>query len=126
MKALLISSLHNPIHKVGDMMVENQAVDIDTEGFLKNLQDWCPQVAKQLAQQDNITLTVAHWEIIDLYKNYYQRHKVIPIMRIMAKVIAKQLGSEKATSTYLYQLFPLSPTLQVSRIGGLPKPPSCI
>ena len=32
-----------------------------SEGYLKNLDDWNPEVANILASRQNITLTPAHW-----------------------------------------------------------------
>jgi TusE/DsrC/DsvC family sulfur relay protein len=47
-------------------------------------------------------------------------------MRLLTKVLAARLGKEKASSLYLYQLFPDGPAKQACRYAGLPKPISCI
>jgi len=104
----------------------NKTIELDPEGFLLNLEDWNREIADLLAKQDDLILTESHWEIIEFCQGYYKEYGLIPIMRILSRAIARQLGADKAGSRYLYQLFPLGPVRQASRIGGLPKPPSCI
>ena len=41
----------------------------DKEGFLRDLSDWNPQVASEIAAAEGIELTAAHWEIIELPLN---------------------------------------------------------
>ena len=43
---------------------------LDTEGFLRDLSKWSPSVAELIAERDAIDLGDAHWEIIELQRNY--------------------------------------------------------
>ena len=105
---------------------EGRYLATDPEGFLLDLNDWNREVAALLAQQDGIELSEYHWEIIDFCRDYYHEYRIIPIMRILARAIRDRLGAAKGESLYLYRLFPQGPVRQAARIGGLPKPPSCI
>lgn len=102
------------------------AAAFDTEGFLRNLQDWSPEVAKQIAAAEGIALTPAHWEIIELLRNYYTEFDASPAMRPLVKYCGRKLGVDKGKSIYLLSLFPGSPAKTGSKIAGLPKPDNCL
>jgi tRNA 2-thiouridine synthesizing protein E len=98
----------------------------DSEGFLRNLSDWNPEVARQIAAAENVELTPAHWEIIHLLRAYYQAYDSSPAMRPLVKYCTLNLGQDKGKSIYLMSLFPGSPAKIGSKIAGLPKPDNCL
>ncbi|MEH6593668.1 MAG: TusE/DsrC/DsvC family sulfur relay protein [Halioglobus sp.] len=98
----------------------------DKEGFLRQLSDWSPAVAEQLALVEGIALADKHWEIISLLRAYYQEFDSSPAMRPLVKYCAIKLGTEKGKSIYLMSLFPGSPAKIGSKIAGLPKPDNCL
>jgi len=98
----------------------------DKEGFLRQLSDWSPDAAEQIATGEDITLTDAHWEIISLLREYYQAFDSSPSMRPLAKYCSNRLGADKGKSIYLLSLFPGSPAKIASKIAGLPKPDNCL
>jgi tRNA 2-thiouridine synthesizing protein E len=98
----------------------------DKEGFLRNLSDWSPEVAVQIATAEQLVLSDAHWEILHLLRSYYQEYDSSPAMRALVKYCALNLGSEKGKSIYLMSLFPGSPAKLGSKIAGLPKPDNCL
>jgi dissimilatory sulfite reductase related protein len=106
--------------------INGQLIDTDPQGYLVNLEDWNSDLANYLAEKDNLTLTDAHWEVINLMRDYYQEHSIAPAMRILIKVAKEKLGATKADSKYLYSLFPYGPAKQGARYAGLPKPTGCV
>ncbi|MFT4633714.1 MAG: tRNA 2-thiouridine synthesizing protein E [Candidatus Pseudothioglobus sp.] len=98
---------------------------LDSEGFLKNMADWSPAAADELALQDNLTLTPAHWEVINVERTYYQQFNVSPPARVLVKIVRDRLGTEKGRSIYLMQLFGGKPARLVAKLAGLPKPDNC-
>lgn len=98
----------------------------DAEGFLRNLADWSPEVATRIAENEGIELSPAHWEMIDLLRDYYQAFDSSPAMRPLVKYCAQRLGPDKGKSSYLLGLFPGSPAKLGSKIAGLPKPDNCL
>ncbi|MEZ5539350.1 MAG: TusE/DsrC/DsvC family sulfur relay protein [Pseudomonadales bacterium] len=98
----------------------------DEEGYLLNLADWNEAVANTLAEQSNIALTTAHWEVIHALRSFYQQFGLSPAMRPLCKYLKATLGAEKSSSIYLLQLFPGSPAKLAAKIAGLPKPDNCI
>jgi tRNA 2-thiouridine synthesizing protein E len=105
-------------------MLEKTA--FDKLGFLRNLSDWNPEVAVQLAESEGLTLTEQHWELITLIREYYREYDSSPAMRPLVKYTALKLGTEKGKSMYLLSLFPGSPAKLCSKIAGLPKPDNCL
>lgn len=127
--ALFNSAPNIVAYKVGinmQMIVNDRVIELDKEGFLKNLNDWSRDVAALIATQEQIQLTDAHWEIISCLREFYQTFELSPSMRALVKYIEKTLGSEKGRSVYLLQLFPASPAKLASKIAGLPKPANCL
>ncbi len=108
------------------LAVDGILIELDKEGFLKNLSDWNKSVAVALAKNEQITLTEAHWEIIFLVREFYQTFQISPSMRALVKRTGQILGEEKGKSIYLLQLFPVSPAKFISKIAGLPKPANCL
>lgn len=95
-------------------------------GFLINQDDWNETVAYAIAAMDDIELTQAHWEIIYFIQDYYQKFNHLPNTRVFIKAIRNTLGEDKGNTRYLYRLFPDGPLKYACKIGGLPKPTSCI
>tara|TARA_R110001583_G_scaffold380_7_gene3346 strand:+ start:13485 stop:13838 length:354 start_codon:yes stop_codon:yes gene_type:complete len=99
---------------------------LDKDGFLVNLDDWNPAMAAQLAQTENIQLTDAHWEILQLLRQFHAEFDLSPAMRPLTKYIKTHLGAEQASSIYLLKLFPGSPAKIAAKIAGLPRPENCL
>ena len=102
------------------------SVKTDPQGFLVSLNDWNQEVAKEIAANESIELTDAHWEVIDLLRSFYREFELSPSMRIFVKHIKQNLGDRKGNSIYLMSLFPGSPAKLASKISGLPKPDNCL
>ena len=98
---------------------------LDSEGFLRSLDDWNETVATAIARQANIVLTDAHWEVIELARNYQLERGIFPANRILISLMRDLLGEEKASSIYLMQLFTGKPRRYIAMIAGLPKPTNC-
>ena len=96
------------------------------KNFLGNLEAWSESRARQLAEEENIGLTDAHWEIIQVARQFYDDYGFSPSMRPLIKTIATRLDISKARSIYLMQLFPPSPARVTAKIAGLPKPKNCL
>ena len=106
--------------------VNGTMIAVDDEGYLARQTDWSPLVATEMARSDDCVLSEDHWEVINILREYYEEHQIVPAMRVLTKEIAKKLGREKGNSRYLYDLYPSGPAKQASRYAGLPKPRSCI
>lgn len=103
-----------------------EQLQLDREGNLLHLGDWSEAVAVLLAAREGLTLSAAHWEIIHLVRAFHARRGLAPVMRVLVKLVAQELGPDKGNSLYLLQLFPESPARLVARIAGLPRPANCL
>ena len=101
-------------------------LDTDPEGYLRRREDWSRELAEEMAANDDIVLTDAHWEVIGFLQDYYEQYEIAPAIRILTKQIGKRFGKEKGNSRYLYELFPRGPAKQACRYAGLPKPTGCV
>jgi dissimilatory sulfite reductase related protein len=101
-------------------------LETDKEGFLQDLSEWSPELAKHMAELDDLELTDDHWEVINYIREYYEDYRIAPAVRILIKAMGRRLGRDKGNSRYLYQLFPYGPAKQACRYAGLPKPTGCV
>lgn len=104
----------------------SKRIGLDPEGYLVKQDQWSKPVAEMLADDEGLSLTQAHWEIIEVVRDFYQRYEMAPAMRPLVKAAKNALGDEKGTSIYLIKLFPGSPAKRIARLAGLPKPTNCL
>ncbi|MFY0677021.1 MAG: TusE/DsrC/DsvC family sulfur relay protein [Neptuniibacter sp.] len=102
------------------------SIEVDDEGHLRNLNDWSPDIANQLAEAEGITLSPDHWELIEVIRDFYNDYEHSPAMRPLVKSVKIKLGEDKGKSIYLMKLFPGSPAKLLAKIAGLPKPDNCL
>ncbi len=105
-------------------LLEN--IERDPQGFLKNLDDWTIDIAKSIANEEEISLSSDHIIIINLLRNHYIKYNSALSIRPLVKLIEKEFGKEKGNSIYLHQLFAERPAILANKIAGLPKPVNCI
>lgn len=105
---------------------KGQTIKVYASGNLACLEDWNQELAKVLADKEGIQLTDEHWTIINFLRKFYFQYGVAPMVKILIKHMAEELGAEVANKERMYQLFPGGPARQGSRIAGLPSPQGCI
>ncbi len=108
------------------MDFQGKQIEVDDDGYLINLDDWTKELADELAKGDGLTLTDAHWEVINFLRDYYKQYQIAPMIKILVKEIGKAMGPEKGNTKYLYELYPAGPAKQACRYAGLPKPTGCV
>lgn len=106
--------------------LNGKQIAIDDDGYLMNWQDWSTDLISIIANNENIELTDAHYEVILFVRAFYLEYKTSPAIRALVKAMEKKLGPEKGNSRYLYKLFPDGPAKQATKLAGLPKPVKCI
>ncbi|NJN84471.1 MAG: TusE/DsrC/DsvC family sulfur relay protein [Caldilineaceae bacterium] len=95
-------------------------VAFDAEGFMTDPNEWTPEIASALAQEEGIDpLTDRHWIVINFVRDEFAKSGQSPTLR----AISKQSGVE---TKELYALYPKGPAKKVARIAGLGKPKGCI
>ena len=94
-------------------------IDLNEEGYLTNHAQWNRDIAAALAQELGISLTDAHWRVLEFIDRDFKEKGVVPGMRRMNKV-----GGIPTKD--LYALFPDGPIKKAAKIAGYPKPASCV
>lgn len=108
------------------LSLDEKNIPLDPEGFLVNMEDWSPEVAERLAEEEGIVLGEEHWEVLRVLRDFYARFEQAPAMRPLVKAVRQALGPDKGRSMHLMKLFPGSPAKVGARLAGLPKPTNCL
>ena len=81
--------------------------------------DWTPEVALKIAQQEGLKLGEEHWEVVRALQEYFARRDGSPgNLRELHDALDEKFHS-KGGIKQLYQLFPGGPVAQGCRIAGL-------
>jgi tRNA 2-thiouridine synthesizing protein E len=94
-------------------------IEVNEEGFLVDPGQWTPELAVELAKEEGIELTDAHWQIITWCRETAGALGVSPTLRQITK------GAGVSTKE-LFKLFPKGPAKKVAKIAGLSKPQGCV
>lgn len=105
---------------------QNKIITTDKQGYLLDHLLWQKELAFVMAKGDEFELTDAHWEVINFVRQFYLTYNTSPAIRVLTKAMKAEFGEEKASSRYLYKLFPEGPAKQATKYAGLPKPARCI
>ncbi|MBF0266946.1 MAG: TusE/DsrC/DsvC family sulfur relay protein [Gammaproteobacteria bacterium] len=102
------------------MNINGKEIETTANGYLVDHNDWDEDVAKALAEAEDIELTDKHWDLIKYLRSEYVSNGNNPNTRTMIKELGKIWGT-KIGSKDLYALFPKDPSKQGGRISGLPE-----
>lgn len=106
--------------------VDGRHIELDDDGYLRDLAEWNEEVAQALAEREGLTLETAHWEVIHLLRDFYREFQLSPATRPLIKYVALKLGAEKGNSLQLNRLFNGTPAKLAAKLAGLPKPSNCL
>ncbi|NHW02001.1 TusE/DsrC/DsvC family sulfur relay protein [Stutzerimonas degradans] len=106
--------------------VGGRHIELDDDGYLRDLAEWNEDVAQALAEREGLALEAAHWEVIHLLRDFYREFQLSPATRPLIKYVALKLGAEKGNSLHLNRLFNGTPAKLAAKLAGLPKPSNCL
>ncbi len=101
-------------------------IPLYSTGNLQHMADWNETMAEALAHKEGIQLTDEHWTILNFMRRFYFKYGIAPMVKVLIRHMAEELGPDQANKDHMYQLFPGGPARQGSRIAGLPAPQGCI
>ena len=108
------------------LTVGARTLELDKDGYLVDLNEWSADVANALAAAEALELTPAHWEILELLRQFYQEFQLSPATRPLIKYAALKLGPDKGNSLHLNRLFKGTPAKLAAKLAGLPRPTNCL
>ncbi|MBL4940609.1 MAG: TusE/DsrC/DsvC family sulfur relay protein [Colwellia sp.] len=103
-----------------------EQIATDKQGYLLDYHQWHEDLATIMANNDAFELTAAHWEVVNFVRQFYLSYNTSPAIRALTKAMKAEFGEEKASSRYLFRLFPDGPAKQATKYAGLPKPKRCL
>jgi dissimilatory sulfite reductase related protein len=90
-------------------------VEVDKNGYLKNVNAWNEAVAAALAKKEGIKkLTDDHLAVVRFLREYYIRFNSFPVLRM----VCTNLHKPKSCMTKPFKMDPL----KAWKIAGLPQP----
>ena len=103
--------------------VNGTTIETNANGYLENQDDWNEDVAKVIAEAEDVTLSDKSWDIINhLRDEYFNNNSNQPNERHMVKHFKKVWTDlDKVDTKSLYIHFPKGPAKQASKIAGLPE-----
>ncbi|MDO9284338.1 MAG: TusE/DsrC/DsvC family sulfur relay protein [Aquabacterium sp.] len=100
-------------------LVDGNQLETDDQGYLLE-PDFGDEVVRVIAEAEGLTLTDAHWTVVNYLRDEFREHGHTPNFRNMLKGLAEQLPG--VDSKALYDLFPVGPAKQGAKVAGLPQP----
>ncbi|VAW62212.1 hypothetical protein MNBD_GAMMA11-2683 [hydrothermal vent metagenome] len=105
---------------MNNLVINGSTVNLRNDGRLENIEDWTPVLAEQMAKNEGLSLTPAHWDVINAIREYYKEYNFSPILKLLRKELSKRFGAERASIEALDALFPNGVQQQGSRLAGIP------
>jgi len=93
-------------------------INVSEEGYLEDMDQWSPEVAKEIANEVGIELTDKHFEVLNYLREKTKEGEALTIRKVGKSGITDIKG--------LYTLFPKGPLKFSAKIAGIPKPASCV
>ncbi len=94
-------------------------VGFGADGHLADASTWTRELGEKLAALQGITMTDAHWGLVDAARRDFEATKVSPNIRRLTQIAG-------VATKDIYALFPKAPGRTLAKIAGLPKPAGCL
>lgn len=94
-------------------------VGFNADGHLADPKAWTRELAERIAAAQQLTLTDAHWKLVDFARAEFEQTNVSPNVRRVTQ-------GAGVTTKELYTLFPKAPARTLAKVAGIPKPAGCI
>ncbi len=89
------------------------------DGTLVDRSVWTRPLAETIAAAQGVTLTEAHWSLVEFARRDFEQTKASPNIRRITQ-------GTNLTTKDVYALFPKAPARTLSKIAGIPKPAGCL
>ena len=104
----------------------NTTLELDQDGHLVDYSIWTPQIAEQLAQSLDLSLTEWHFEVLFALRNFYSEYGYAPATRPLIKYLSKTVNPEISNQLLMERFNTGLVARHLTRLAGLPKPPNCL
>lgn len=97
-------------------------VDPERDDRMHELAGWNKETGEKIAEQENIRMTPAHWDVVHFLRQHYLENGRARSARDLGDAL-EQAFADQGGRKYLYELFPDGPVAQGCRIARIPAPP---
>jgi TusE/DsrC/DsvC family sulfur relay protein len=94
-------------------------VAVTADGYLVDAKAWTRELGVAIAAAEGLTVTDAHWALIDVARADFATTGVSPNIRRLTQVAS-------VATKDIYALFPKAPGRAIAKLAGLPKPAGCL
>ena len=102
------------------LRVGSREIETDSEGYLRNLDDWSEDFVRAQARAEGLELTDEHWQLIRFLREYYAENGVQAQVRAMIRHFSQAWGPARGNNHVLHEIFPRGgPQKQGNRLAGL-------
>ncbi|TNG01609.1 MAG: TusE/DsrC/DsvC family sulfur relay protein [Gammaproteobacteria bacterium] len=91
----------------------------DGDGYLEDMSVWTPEIARAMAEVDEMEIDDDQWDQIMKARDYYEEHSAVPPIRKFAKYVG-------IDQKILFKQWMTGPMKPITKYGGLPKPTGCV
>ena len=93
-------------------------IEITDEGYMADSSLWTREIAAALAEEEGLALNEKHYALLEYIRAKTKAGETLTIRAVGKSGIVDIKG--------FYELFPGAPLRKACKIGGLPKPTSCV
>lgn len=93
--------------------------EVDADGYLLE-PELSDEAVHVIARAEGITLTDAHWQVVNYLRERFKEDGHTPNFRNMLKDLQEIMPG--VDSKAVYDLFPMGPAKQGAKVAGLPQP----
>lgn len=98
---------------------EGKEIETDNDGYLKESSQWSEALAEKIAENEGITLSPEHWEVVRFVREFYLEFNTSPAIRMLVKPWRINLAKRKATAVICIACF------RKARLNRRQKSPAC-
>lgn len=99
-------------------------MSVSAKSFTHAPHDWNISVAEAIADEEGLTLTDDHWELVKGLQEYYDKVE-FPKLREITDALDERFHA-KGGMRYLYTIIPGGPVAQGCRLAGLEIPAGAV
>jgi tRNA 2-thiouridine synthesizing protein E len=109
------------------MSTATASIELDQDGHLCDHTLWTPDIAQQLADTLDVSLSAEHLKVLQQVRAFFGKFNHAPATRPLIKWLQQTLPEQDISNQKLQQLFNTGLVARhVNRLAGLPKPPNCL
>jgi tRNA 2-thiouridine synthesizing protein E len=106
------------IMELSQKQKQELVLGIHDDEAISAFKNWNRQQATALAKAMNLSLTEAHWKVIEFIRTYFANAGELRHARELSEVLAERFVDEGGAK-YLFQLFPGGPVSQGCMLAGV-------